>query len=337
MDLYSRVQLAQPLQPIQATQSESSKPKLTVKSILKRMEHTQLSSISEEPRGHKRAAPDPRELHAEALRSDADHTPALRSDADHTPALRAQLRLLQTQRDDAFQALDAALASASATHKSQQAAIQQQGSKNIEMEHTIEELRRKNRMLEERCVKLSAWAEQHRMATSKLQTELASTDGAKKLDEALSALACLDAKHAALNSAHTTLLVAHDALQSAHKTLRSEHDKLRACGTQGDLQERLSQAEERANAAERSSLSLVCAKKLARSAPMATELLDKASSVLASSTDVLRHVHTRPETPQTLKPGLEQVCGALSAIEAELRGHSAEVAVWLARRAAAIP
>ena len=335
MDKYSSVQLAQPL--------TQKKAKTSVKSILRSMEHTQLTPISEEVRHPKRPAGDPAVLHAQALKSEAVAT-------------------LQRQRDEAFEALDLALASASAAQKSHKEALQEHTSKKIELDHRAQELEAKNRTLSERCVKLSAWADQHRTATHKLQGQLeaAKTDSGTKeeLNHALTALANLDAKHtalstthaalstthAALSTTHATLCVAHEALNATHEALKKTHSQLKKSQDTTDLKVQLSktqallqEAEARANKAERATMSLACAKKLACSAPMSRELLEKAANVLGSSSDVLRHVHGRSESSPKLKAGMDQVCDALSALEADLKGHNIEVGAWLAKRAAAFP
>ena len=398
MDQYSPVQLTQPLQ--------QPKKKPSVKSILKTLEHTQLTPIREEP---KRPASDPSLLQAEAQNL-------------------SRLAAMELQRNEAFEALDAALTSAAAKQKLQDEAIREQTIQKNHLEHRSQDLEARNRALEERCIKLSAWAEQHRMATSKLQAQLqahsdrppealaalANLDakhsdldakhaglsakhadlnakhadlGAKHADlsakhtdltiahsaldsdlkKSLAALANLDAKHAALEKAHTPLTAAHAALNSAlqksltalanldakHSALEKAHASLAtnnatlvkneclAKTSTTDLELQLSKAqsllrsaEARADVAERSVQSLLWAKKLAASAPVARELLEKATLVLGSSADVLRHVHCRDESSPQLKSGLNQVCDALSALEADLRGHSADVGAWLAKRAA---
>jgi hypothetical protein len=316
MDPYNPTQLAQPL--------KQAKRKNTTRSILKNMEHTQLTPIHEEPKMGKRQAPDPALLQAE------------------TQTTQAIL-----QRNEALEALDSALTSASAKQKLQERAIEEHIIQQTRLKQRVQELEASNKLLEERCVKLSAWADQHRSATSKLQAQLQISQN----NEALSALANLDAKHTALNTAHAALAVAHTALQKTHTSLETEHATLKskydiACqkinqnnnhSTDLELSKTfalLKSAEERADKAERSLQSLLCCKKLTASAPMAQELLDKAALVLGSSTDVLRHVHCKSEASPQLRSGLNQVCDALADLEVDLRGHSANVGAWLARRAA---
>jgi myosin heavy subunit len=281
MDPYSPVHLIQPLQaaPVAIPKSQSAK------SILRHMESTQLAPIREETRV----------------------TSEVKAAIDQS--LAAQLKTIQRQRNEALEALDAA----SAVHRTHVESIRAHERRGIETSNRVQELEAKNKTLEERCVKLSAWVEQHRIA--KLQ---APKDSTHELNQALDALANLDARHTALTSDHAAL--------------RAEGLKLTQSGERS-VQAKLSELEERASRAERASQSLACAKRLACSAPVGRELLDKATSVLASGSDVLRHV--QGTSPQ-LRDGLNQVCDALLALEGDLRGHGAEVGAWLAKRAAAL-
>ena len=286
MDQYSPVHLIQPLQaPLVAVPKSQS-----AKSILRHMESTQLAPIKEETRARSE------------VKAAIDQA---------NQSLAAQLKTIQRQRDEALEALDAA----SAVQKTHVESIRAHERRGIETSNRLQELEAKNKTLEERCVKLSAWVEQHRIA--KLQ---APKDSTHELNQALDALANLDARHTALTSEHAALRAEHEGLKLTQSGERS-------------VQAKLSELEERAGRAERASQSLACAKRLACSAPVGQELLDKAASVLASGADVLLHV--QGTTPQ-LRDGLNQVCDALLALEGDLRGHGAEVGAWLAKRAAAL-
>lgn len=113
---------------------------------------TPMSTIREgtEPRSEQRDKAEPPNVESQLS--------ALQREVD---TLRLHSQKLQRQRDEAFQAIDESLES-TATNKNRQAQAQ---SHTDVLKQTIFDLEKRNSVLSERCKTLSAWAEQHRIAT----------------------------------------------------------------------------------------------------------------------------------------------------------------------------
>ena len=256
-----------------------------------------------------------------------------------TGDLESQIVNLKQQGADALEALDQALSSSK-----QSTAPQQRLQHHLEIQ--IQELASRNRVLEERCTSLSAWADLHRMSTSKLQSSEA---------QLLQALSNADRQHSILQGQHT-------ALQSQHSTLLQEHNELKAAysaATQptnptslppttdtktqpqrqgetvdtlthslAETRSSLQSAETRAANAERSLQKLLGAKLLLQSAPVSASLLNKSTAVLQSTTEVLRYAKSRGN----LLTCVGEVCSALSALDEDLFTHAASASAWLAKR-----
>jgi hypothetical protein len=303
MNTDPRVHYAPPLQKAAAAKPAKA-PRSLAKSILRNLDPTPLCTIQEDTASRR----DPRvaSLHAEAR------------------SLKASVSALAEQRNDALEALDSAVTSASAAQKANQAHI----SENIHLRYRAEDLEGRNRVLSERCKTLAALGDKHQLPASvalqdKISAlELRGREQSHQLNTALSALANADARHAALKSAHADLAARHAASDCAPSLAGLTQSALEA----------------RAAKAERDVQTLLAARKLALSAPISAQLADKAPKVLRSATDVLAlFMQGSPEPPKPIREGLAQIHTALSQLADELACSGAEAGAWLARRDALLP
>jgi len=172
-------------------------------------------------------------------------------------ALRLQNRKLQTQRDEAFQALEESLTPKPAL----QAEVDC-------LRQATAELEKRNSTLAERCKSLSAWAEQHRIATAKSKEDKMKAEGelgalksehttalqalfnlqsqpkkqcnCDSLTEALGAIdrrnTILERDHAELKAQHSNLRLDHTQLKASHKLQDEKCEKLSTALANADRQ-----------------------------------------------------------------------------------------------------
>jgi hypothetical protein len=179
---------------------------------------------------------------------------SLTSQQREVETLRLHNQKLLQQRDEAFQALEESLASAGTekSYRSQSQPHSQPQSHTDILKQTISDLEKHNTVLSERCKTLSAWAEQHRIATEKskeahrkakddltsLRSEhaaalqaLAGDQGSphstaklkSNCDSLTEALGAIDQQHVLLQKEHADLRSKHSKLETDHAQLKAAH------------------------------------------------------------------------------------------------------------------
>ena len=247
------------------------------------------------------------------------------------------IRDLETQRNDALEALDEVLSAPqtkSAAHLAR-----------------ISELETQKRILEERCKTFSAWAEQQRVACSKHAAE--SQRHKQTCDQLNESLTEFYAKHAKLCTQHQELETKMKELQAsmalptptptqaqtptptptpgpdlAEQVLAARAE---AASEVRAARERAAEAGHRAVAAEKTTQALLGVRTLIQSAPVALELSLKTRGILESTIDVL-NLANQPTVPESIQACLTQVCRALANLGDEAAEHAAAAKGWLAKR-----
>ena len=184
-------------------------------------------------------------------------------------ALRLQNRKLQTQRDEAFQALEESLTPKPAPKITAPAANTVALQAEVDcLRQATAELEKRNSTLAERCKSLSAWAEQHRIATAKSKEDKMKAEGelgalksehttalqalvnlqsqpkkqcnCDSLTEALGAIdrrnTILERDHAELKAQHSNLRLDHTQLKASHKLQDEKCEKLSTALANADRQ-----------------------------------------------------------------------------------------------------
>lgn len=239
---------------------------------------------------------------------------------EKTDIYLAKIKDLETQRNDALEALDQVFSTP-----------QPQATQYLSQ---INELKAQKRILEERCRSFSAQAEQKRLECSKHAADCQQhKQTCEQLNEALSEF----------YSKHSKLYTQHKELESQLEALKASMGQNTTADTtppdvsaqieaiRSEARERTLEAQNRAIAAEKTVQTLLGARALIQSAPVALDLSIKTRSILESAIDVLNLANI-PTIPGSVQSCLTQVCSALANLGDEAAGHSITAKGWLAKR-----